>query len=57
MSVDKLLIGGAMAYPFLKAQGHTIGNSLCSDEDVSLAKRILGMPSKNKIVLNNGGLL
>lgn len=51
ISVDKLLIGGAMAYPFLKAKGHTVGKSLCSDEDVSLAKRILGMPSKNKIVL------
>jgi len=51
ISVDKLLIGGAMAYPFLKAQGHSTGTSLCSDEDVSLAKRILGMPSKNKIVL------
>lgn len=51
ISVDKLLIGGAMAYPFLKAQGHTVGKSLCSDEDVVLARRILGMPSKNKIVL------
>lgn len=51
VSVDKLLIGGAMAYPFLKAQGHEIGKSLCSDEDVTLAKRILGMPSRNKIVL------
>ena len=51
VSVDKLLIGGAMAYPFLKAQGYTIGTSLCSDEDVTLAKRILGTPSKNKIVL------
>jgi phosphoglycerate kinase len=51
VSVDKLLIGGAMAYPFLKAQGYTVGNSLCSDEDVSLAKRILNTPSKGKIVL------
>jgi phosphoglycerate kinase len=51
VSVDKLLIGGAMAYPFLKAQGHDIGNSLCSDEDVILARRILGTPSKGKIVL------
>ena len=51
VSVDKLLIGGAMAYPFLKAQGHEIGNSLCSDEDVVLARRILNSPSKGKIVL------
>lgn len=51
ISVDKLLIGGAMAYPFLKAKGYTVGKSLCSDEDVALAKRILGTPTKNKIVL------
>lgn len=51
VSVDKLLIGGAMAYPFLKAQGHEIGNSLCSEEDVILARRILGAPGKGKIVL------
>lgn len=51
VSVDKLLIGGAMAYPFLKAKGFTVGNSLCSDEDVTLAKRILNSPSKNKIIL------
>jgi len=51
ISVDKLLIGGAMAYPFLKAKGHAVGKSLCSDEDVALAKRIFGMPSKHKIVL------
>jgi phosphoglycerate kinase len=51
VSVDKLLIGGAMAYPFLKAQGHEVGKSLCADEDVVLAKRILNSPSKGKIVL------
>jgi phosphoglycerate kinase len=51
VSVDKLLIGGAMAYPFLKAQGFSVGKSLCADEDVVLAKRILGMPSRNKLVL------
>jgi phosphoglycerate kinase len=51
VSVDKLLIGGAMAYPFLKAQGYSVGKSLCSDEDVVLAKRLLNLPSKNKIVL------
>jgi phosphoglycerate kinase len=51
VSVDKLLIGGAMAYPFLKAQGFEVGKSLCSDEDVSLAKRILASPSKGKIIL------
>lgn len=50
-SVDKLLIGGAMAYPFLKARGHKVGKSLCMDADLSLAKKILGMPLANKIIL------
>ena len=38
---DAILIGGAMAFPFLKAQGHTVGNSLCADEDVDHARRLL----------------
>ena len=50
-SVDKLIIGGAMAYPFLKSQGHEVGKSLCSDEDVTLAKSILNSKNKDKIVL------
>jgi phosphoglycerate kinase len=39
---DTILIGGAMCFPFLKAQGHTVGASLCADEDVELARRALG---------------
>lgn len=50
-NVESLLIGGAMAYPFLKAKGHTVGTSLCSDEDVELAKKILNDPLKHKIML------
>jgi phosphoglycerate kinase len=38
---DTILIGGAMAFPFLKAQGHEVGNSLCADEDVELARKLL----------------
>jgi phosphoglycerate kinase len=38
---DTILIGGAMAFPFLKAQGHEIGNSLCAEEDVALATALL----------------
>jgi phosphoglycerate kinase len=38
---DTILIGGAMCFPFLAAQGHTVGKSLCADEDVALAKRVL----------------
>lgn len=49
--VDSLLIGGAMAYPFLKAKGYTVGKSLCSDEDVSLAKQLLLQDKGGKIQL------
>lgn len=38
---DTILIGGAMCFPFLSAQGHTVGNSLCREEDVELARRVL----------------
>jgi phosphoglycerate kinase len=38
---DTLLIGGAMCFPFFAAQGHQIGNSLCADDDVELARRTL----------------
>jgi phosphoglycerate kinase len=39
--VDKLLIGGAMAYTFLKAQGLPIGKSLVEDDKLDLAKKLL----------------
>ena len=38
---DTILIGGAMAFPFFKAQGHSVGNSLCADEDVEHARALL----------------
>ena len=38
--VDKLLIGGAMAYTFFKAQGYTIGKSLVEDEMMPMALEI-----------------
>ncbi len=44
-NVDSMLIGGAMAYPFLKAKGLEIGKSKCKNEDVELAKSILSSPS------------
>ena len=39
--VDTVLIGGGMAYTFLKAQGHEIGNSLVENELLDTAKQIL----------------
>lgn len=49
--VDQMLIGGAMAYPFLAAKGLEIGNSMCNQEDVTLAKMILNGSGKEKIRL------
>jgi phosphoglycerate kinase len=39
--VDRLLIGGAMAYTFLKAQGKPTGKSLVEEDKVDLAKALL----------------
>ena len=38
---DSVLIGGAMAFPFLRAQGHSIGESLCAEEDLEPARKVL----------------
>ncbi len=48
---DRLLIGGAMAYPFLKAKGHQIGTSLCDEADVKLAKEIISADQYKKLEL------
>ena len=39
--VDTLIVGGGMAYTFAKAQGYSIGDSLCEDEKVELAREML----------------
>jgi len=39
--VDKIIIGGGMAFTFLKAQGYEIGNSICEDNLVEEAKTIM----------------
>lgn len=36
-----VIIGGAMCFPFLCAQGHTVGDSLCDEEDTEHARRAL----------------
>ena len=38
---DAILVGGAMVFPFLKAQGHSIGDSRCQEEDREPARRAL----------------
>lgn len=39
--VDYLIIGGGMAYTFLKAKGYEIGTSICEDEKIELATNIM----------------
>ncbi len=39
--VDRILIGGAMAYTFFKAKGQTVGDSLCEDDFADKAAELL----------------
>ena len=39
--VDEILIGGGMAYTFLKAKGYEVGSSLCEDDKIEEAKKIM----------------
>jgi phosphoglycerate kinase len=52
-NASALIIGGGMAYTFLKAQGHGIGKSLVEDDFIKTAKDLLGAADKKgvKIVL------
>ncbi len=49
--VDKLLIGGAMAFTFLKAMNYDVGNSLCEDHMIEVAKNIMAKAKERKIKL------
>jgi phosphoglycerate kinase len=50
---DTLIIGGGMAYTFIKAQGYEIGLSLCDDEKLDYCKEMLAKAEKmgKKILL------
>jgi phosphoglycerate kinase len=43
---DVLIIGGAMCFPFLCAQGHAVGDSLCCEEDVEHARIALAQAER-----------
>jgi phosphoglycerate kinase len=45
---DVLCIGGAMSFPFLAAQGHRIGASLCATADLEPARRALSIASESR---------
>ena len=48
--VDRLLIGGAMAYTFLRARGETTGKSLVEEDKIELAKELMAA-SGDKLLL------
>jgi len=48
-NASALIIGGGMAYTFLKAQGHTIGKSLVEDDFIDTAKNLLKAASEKNV--------
>ena len=49
--VDRLLIGGAMAYTFLKAEGFTVGKSLVENDQLETAKQIKERCEQSSVAL------
>lgn len=49
--VDTLLIGGAMMFTFVKAQGGKVGKSLCEDDKLDVAKEILAKAEEKNVKL------
>jgi phosphoglycerate kinase len=47
--VDAILIGGAMAYTFLKAQGIAVGRSRVEDDKIDLARELLAEAAKKNV--------
>lgn len=49
--VDSLIVGGGMAYTFLKAQGYEIGTSLLEEDKIELAKELLAKAEEKGVKL------
>jgi phosphoglycerate kinase len=47
--VDKVIVGGGMAFTFIKAMGHEIGDSLVEPDMLELAERIMTTLKKNNV--------
>ena len=47
--VDTLLIGGGMAYTFLRAQGHNVGKSLCEEDKLDLARKLMAKAAEKNV--------
>ncbi|HQG39572.1 MAG TPA: phosphoglycerate kinase [Spirochaetia bacterium] len=50
-NASTLIIGGGMAYTFLKAQGYSVGQSLVEDDFLDTAKQILASAQKNGVTI------
>ena len=46
---DNIIVGGGMAYTFLKAEGGNVGNSLVEDDRLKLANKLLAKAKKKKV--------
>ena len=49
--VDTLIIGGGMAYTFLKAEGHSVGNSLCELDQLDYAREMIDLAKSRNVKL------
>lgn len=49
--VDVLIIGGGMAYTFLKSEGLNIGNSICEEDKIDLAKELIEKAKEKNVKL------
>ena len=49
--VDTLIIGGGMAYTFLKAKGYEIGKSLCDDSKIDYCKEMMAKAAEKGVNL------
>ena len=47
--VDTLMIGGAMAYTFFKAQGFNVGGSICEEDKLDLARELMAKAAEKGV--------
>ncbi len=47
--VDNIIIGGGMAYTFIKVKGGKIGDSICEDDKLDVAQDILNLAKQKKV--------
>ncbi len=53
--MDTLLIGGGMAFTFLKAEGFEIGQSLLEEDKIEMASELITMAEKKRCCAYSAG--